>query len=496
MGPLFRVKPSARLRAAVLALGTAPLALEPAIAAQETPPSDVAPTLLMGAPLAAPSPYHIQKLGNQGIKLTSKNAENSYAITVLGSNTEAANTPVGVDAWQKSVGVEVQGKLGSFVKTDFSTRFTELESSYDFGPHGAQSADALGIDRRGLEEFSLTTRFLGDRVSVTSSRRESEYDGLDPALTGRGGASELEKFNAWVWRSDRSSLSIEGVSSRVDSGFQNLMQTTQTRSEESQQLKSKFSYGRAGFFVGHRDALSLSPDNGTALSRQSDIETGASLGLSDLRKGPLLYLLPDSVWVSTNRGSVVQGDALAYEARPMEKSSVGMTRAWGYGSVNMSYWQSAVEAPASIADEQWRSRGMDVGGTLRSGRLSMSGNVSFYTADTIAALNSSAESNVNGSLFLTYSRAAWPKLSAGVTNYEYQAAFLNYGGLEQSNLMRYEVGVDSTPLLSAWRDPGAQLKFIASYQDNSSRSQWSQTDTATGMQNVFFGFKFTRSLLP
>jgi hypothetical protein len=62
--------------------------------------------------------------------------------------------------------------------------------------------------------------------------------------------------------------------------------------------------------------------------------------------------------------------------------------------------------------------------------------------------------------------------------------------------MRYEVGVDTTPLLSAWRDPGAQLKFIASYQDNSSRSQWSQIDTATAAQNIFFGFKFSRSLLP
>lgn len=493
---MVRVKWSARLRAAALALGTAPLAFGPAIGAEEKPSSEIATTLLMGAPIAAPLPYQVQKVGNQGIKLTSKNAENSYAITVLGSNAEAANTPVGVEAWQKSVGVEVQGKLGSFLRTNMSTRFTELESSYDFGPHGPQSASALGVDRRGLEEFSLTTQFLGDRVSVTSARRASDYGGLDPALSGRGGVYEQEKFNAWVWRSDRSSLSVEGTSSRVDSGFQNLMQAMQTKSEESQQIKSKFSYGRAGFFVGHRDAASLSPETGIALQRQSDIETGASLGLSDLRKGPVLFLLPDSVWVSTNRGSVVQGDdPLAYEARPLEKSSVGMTRAWGYGSVNMSYWQSAVDAPA-IADERWSSHGMDVGGTLHSGHLSMSGNLSFYTADTMAALNSSAESNVNGSVFLTYSRAAWPKLSAGVSNYGYQAAFFNYGGLEQSNWMRYEVGVDSTPLLSAWRDPGAQLKFIASYQDANSRSQWAQADTATGMQNVFFGFKFTRSLLP
>src|SRR5262249_22414563 len=212
------------------------------------------------------------------------------------------------------------------------------------------------------------------------------------------------------------SLSVEGTSNRVDSGFQNLMQAMQTKSEESQLLRSKFSYGRAGIFVGHHDAESLSPDRATTLSRQSDIETGATLGLSDLRKGPVLYLLPDSVWVSTNRGSVEQGEALTYQTRPMEKSSVGMTRAWGYGSVNMSYWRSSVDAPASLAQEEWRGHGMDVGGTLRSGQLSMSGNLSLYTADNIAALNNTAESNVNGSLFFTYSHSAWPKLSAGVTN--------------------------------------------------------------------------------
>ena len=387
MGPLVRVKSSARLRAAVLALGTTPLALGPAVAA-ETPSSEIAPTLLMGAPLAAPSPYHIQKVGNQGIKLTSKNAENSYAITVLGSNAEAANTPVGDGGVAEIRGRRSAGKARLLREDRLAAPASRnFESSYDFGPYGPQSANALGMDRRALEEFSFTTQFLGDRVSVTSSRRASDYGGLDPALTGRGGEYEQEKFNAWVWRSDRSSLSVEGTSSRVDSGFQNLMQAMQTRAEESQQIKSKFSYGRAGFFVGHRERLRLSPDTGIALSRQSDIETGASLRLVRPEEGgPLLYLLPDSVWVSTNRGSVVQGDPLAYEARPMEKSSVGMTRAWGYGSVNMSYWQSAVDAPAAIADERWRSHGMDVGGTLNSGRLSMSGNVSFYTADTMAAL--------------------------------------------------------------------------------------------------------------
>ena len=498
MGPLVRVKTSARLLAAALALGTAPLLLTSALAAEKSTPRDSDVPLFVT--VTPPQSYRIERVGNRGIKLTSKSATNSYAITVLGSNAEAANTPAGVsEAWQKSLGLEVEGKLGSFVKTDLSTRFTELESSPDFGPFAPQSGDAVGVDRRALEEYSLTTQVLGDRVAVTTSRRASEHDALDPALDAKGGSYEQDKFNAWVWRSDKSSLSVEGVSNRVDSGFQNLTQAMQTRNEENQQIKSKLSYGRAGVFVAHHDASAFSPDHATTLSRQSDIETGAMLGLSDLRKGgPLLYLLPDSVWVATNRGSITHGGQPGYEASPLEKSSVGMTRAWNYGSVNVSYWRSAVDAPASVPEEaQWRGRGMDVGGTLNSGRLSMSGNVSFYTADTMAALNNTAESNVNGSLFLTYSHAAWPKLSAGVTNYAYQTTFFDYAGLNQASQMRYELGVDSTPLLSAWRDPGAQLKFIASYQDISSRSQWSQTgDTGTAMQNVFLGFKFTRSLLP
>jgi hypothetical protein len=162
----------------------------------------------------------------------------------------------------------------------------------------------------------------------------------------------------------------------------------------------------------------------------------------------------------------------------------------------MSYWRSQIASPVSD-ESQWRGHGMDIGGTLKSGHLSVSGNLSVYSADNVAMAANTAESNVNGSLFLTWSRAAWPKLSAGVTNYAYQSSFFDYGGLEQAKLMRYELAVDSTPLVSAWVDPQAQLKFIASYQDNSYRSQWAQSgDTSGAAQNMFFGFKFSRSLLP
>jgi len=495
----FRVgaKASAWLCTAALLLGTSSVSLTTAVAAEKPAPKDSANDVPLFVPVTPPAPYFIERVGNQGIKLSSKSSTNSYAITVLGSNGEANSAP-GLEAWQKSLGVEVEGKLGSFMKTDLSTRFTELEGAADPRAFGPQTTDALGMDRRALEEFSLTTKFLGDRVAITSSRRASDHlAALDSALEGRQGAvSEQDKFNAWVWRSPTSSLSLEGSSNRVDSGFQNLSQAMQTRNEENQQLKSKFSYGRAGIFVGQHEALALAPDRSTPLSRQSDIETGASLGLSDLRTGGVVReLLPDSIWVSTSRGAVEQGSETAV-SRPLEKSAVGMTRSFDGGSLNLSYWRSQVTPPVSD-ESQWRSHGMDIGGTLKSGPLSLSGNLSVYSADTIVIARTSAESNVNGSLFLTWSRAAWPKLSAGVTNYAYQSSFFDYGGVEQSSLMRYEVALDSTPLLSGWRDPQAQLKFIASYQDNSYRSQWAQTgDTGGVAQNVFFGFKFSRSLLP
>jgi hypothetical protein len=442
------------------------------------------------------SGFQIEKVGNQGIKLTSKNGEYGYAVTVLGSNAEWAvpNAPE-AEAWKTSLAVQVEGNLGAYFKTNLSTHFTEVERSFDPGSLALQGAEGFRTDRRELEEFSLSTQFLGDRVSLSSSRRASSYMAFEPRLAARGGYGQ-DKFNAWVWRSKRSSLLIEGAATRIDSGFQTLGQAPQALNEESKQLKSKLTFGRAGVFVAQRDARALASDRGGVLSQQSEVETGASLGLADLRKGHLLALLPDSVWVSTNQGSLAKGDLAVSPISPVEKSAIGMTRNFGSSSVNLSYWRSGIEAPDALPDQsEWRGRGMDVGGTLKSGSLSTAVNLSWSSADNTAALNNTAESTLNGSLYLTWSRAAWPKLSAGVSNYAHSSAFFDYSGIEQNSMMRYDLAVDSSPLLARWSDPRAQLKFIASYQENSSRSQWKQTQE-TGAENLFFGFKFSRSILP
>jgi hypothetical protein len=81
-----------------------------------------------------------------------------------------------------------------------------------------------------------------------------------------------------------------------------------------------------------------------------------------------------------------------------------------------------------------------------------------------------------------------------VTNYAYQGSFLDYSGREENSLMRYELAVDTSSLLSAWSAPGAQLKFIASYQGNSAHSQWAQTNSLKGSSDVFLGFRLQHAL--
>src|SRR5258705_11220676 len=261
--------------------------------------------------------------------------------------------------------------------------------------------------------------------------------------------------------------------------------------------------GWVGFFVSHRDADALIPEQHGAQPHQSEMETGVSVGLSALQNiagggigHDLLSVPPDSLWISTDRGSVSYGVASA--AGLTEKSAIGVSRNWNTGAINLTYWQPPVQAAAQLPEEvQWRGRGMDAAGNLYSGRWSISGNLSWYKANDFALWNSSSENSVSGSLFVSWRSALWPKLSAGVTNYAYQADFFGYNGAENNSLMRYQLMVDGSSLLAtALSDRNAKLTFLASYQDNKSRSQWSQTDYSSGVGNVFVGFRFARSLLP
>src|SRR5258706_7566524 len=112
------------------------------------------------------------------------------------------------------------------------------------------------------------------------------------------------------------------------------------------------------------------------------METGVSIGLSSLQNiasggvgHDLLLLLPDSLWISTDRGSVAYGIASA--AGQTEKSAIGVSRNWNTGAINLSYWQSAVQAAAQLPEDvQWRGRGMDAAGDPYFRRLSIAGQLS------------------------------------------------------------------------------------------------------------------------
>ena len=139
---------------------------------------------------------------------------------------------------------------------------------------------------------------------------------------------------------------------------------------------------------------------------------------------------------------------------------------------------------------------MDVAGDIYSKRWSLSGNVSWYRAGNTALRLNSAEGSVNGSLFLTWHPSHGPKLSAGVTNYSYQADFFDYNGAEQSRLIRYQLALDFSPVLaSAWFDKETQLTMLASFQGSKTGSQWSQVGYNSDEGNLFVGLKLARPFL-
>jgi hypothetical protein len=510
VGPALRTSACVWLSAAVLAV-SARADVCPCSAGVVSGDFSPAATLLRPA-ANADATYHVEQLGDKGVKLISNNLENNYALTLSGSNSDADTGLEALapgEAWHKSLGVELEGKVGALLNTDFRTNFTEVERNSSAELFGLQSLDASADNRRALEEFDATTKFMGDRVTFTSSRRTSSLVPLGAGADDSKGTSEQDRFSAYLWQSDQSSLSVDGALSRIDADYQDLTNTNttdalQARNKETHQLRSKLSIGWAGFFVSHRDAVTLIPDQHGAQPQQSEIETGISVGLSALRDTAsgeighdLLSVLPDSLWISTDHGSVAYG-GFASTAGQTEKSAIGMTRNWNTGAIDLSYWQSAVQTAAQLPDDvQWRGHGMDATGNLYSGRWSLSGNLSWYKANDFALSNNSNENSVNGSLFVNWQPALGPKLSAGVTNYAYAADFLDYNGVQKNSLMRYQLAVDGSQLLvTALSDRNTHLTFLASYQGNKSRSQWSQADYSNDMGNVFVGFRFTRPFLP
>ena len=163
---------------------------------------DFSPAATLLRPAAnADATYHVEELGDKGVKLISNNLENNYALTLSGSNSDADTGLEALapgEAWHKSLGVELEGKVGALLNTDFRTNFTEVERNSSAELFGLQSLDASADNRRALEEFDATTKFMGDRVTFTSSRRTSSLVPLGAGADDSKGTSEQDRFSAYL----------------------------------------------------------------------------------------------------------------------------------------------------------------------------------------------------------------------------------------------------------------------------------------------------------
>ena len=143
------------------------------------------------------------------------------------------------------------------LKTDLRTRFTELEERCDRAAvracrrsrprwHGSPRARGILLHRPNSWAIGFASR---------PSRRASNYAGLDPALIGRGGG-DTSRTGSTPGSGAPTGAAFRSRAAPAAStpGSRTLAQATQTKNEESQQLRSKFSFGRAGVFVGQRDA--------------------------------------------------------------------------------------------------------------------------------------------------------------------------------------------------------------------------------------------------
>jgi hypothetical protein len=363
-----------------------------------------------------------------------------------------------------------------------------------------QTVDGSG--QRGVaQDYQLSTKFLGGRISFDSSHRVSMLAELNPGARGISGAADSESFSASLWKSGSVELSINGGFDRVDANYGDIDATsadTSLKDKRRSRIGTKLALGKVGLFANETSQSELS-DIGAP--RQSALETGVSLNLAGWRNTkltffqPVLALLPDSVWASTSSGEQEQDSAGVTEIGKLQKIAFGADRNWSHGGLNFNYWNMTIEAPPAIAQgPQWRGEGVSAGGNYHTGPWSLSGNLSWNTDENLG-LSNIAESSISGSLFLTWQHADWPKLSAGVMNYGYEQQFFDFDGINRNGSLRYQLALDVSPLLAATlNDRTTHLSVLGSYQGNMSESLWGAAGQKDNAGDIFFGFRLTRPM--
>lgn len=452
-------------------------------------------------------PYEIERLKNSGFKLVSRASENGYSFRLANSSANSDQPSQSLadgEVWRNSVDLDVTANFGTYVKTELHTNFTEAWRDPGSSLRNLQVLGEDGNGSRALSDFQFTTKFLDDRVMLSSSRQASTWM---PAMNDRSemrGVAENFRFKVAILDYKSVQLSVDGVSNRIDPDYWELTKTPtsdplQAKNRATRQLRSSLHLGRFGLNVLTRESSVLVTENESDFHpRQTEMGATASVGLADLRndnrrswEDPLLFWVPDTVWIGRNQGSLQSESPHTAAASTVENFSAGATRAWGIGDISFGYWQSAIEAsPLASASSSWGGHGFDLGGNLYFSNWLVYGNVSLYSADSMAAWNAMTEDSISGSLLVKWNPAYGPALSAGVTYYGYGLNMLDYEGLEGNNLWRYELALDFSRMATASLNRDLQLKLFTSFRSNALQSQWANARYGDATGSVFMGFRF------
>jgi hypothetical protein len=434
----------------------------------------------------------------------------AFDLHLLGSDANSETNPTGLKAGETSrkyVGIELGGKLGSVVETQAQIRFTEAESDPEKAMFDLQPLNQNGDARRALQDFSAASSFFDQRLTVASYARSSSFALLDTSGQNTKGELEQHHLTASLWRADNTDFAVDAALSRTSSAYWDFGDSPDAdlhaNNSAVSQYRSKLRFERFGLTVFHRDTATLPGDTlGEIGPRRSETEARLSVDVTDWRDRlslandrARLLPLPDSIWVGTNKGGLVEDDASAALRQKINKLSLGATRNFGFGSVNAQYWQSLTQPMLGTSlQDRGAGHGVDLGGNLNLGAWGLSGNVSFANSQTLALGNDSNLDTFNCAFFLTWKAPLKFDIKAGVTTNAWQNAFIDYDRLERNDSFRYQLALDLSQLAaSSLAQKNVQLKLLASFDGNQTRSQ---SDLVNSTGAVFTGLQFAVPLHP
>jgi hypothetical protein len=489
--------------AALLSAVTAPLG---ARAEQAGEPSRASSILLLPTTLpVVPTAFHeVRKLGERGVAHVTKKDKTNYALRLVGSNANREANREALKAGEaehKYVGVEMIADMGALLKTELQTRYIQAQNNTARAALDLQSTGQGSDERRALQELSLASNFLANRVKVSSYRRESSISTIDSAGSGTIGRIEQHHVTAALWQSRQADFSVDAAVSKASPNFRDFGDSPEAdlhaNNRRISQYRSKFRFDRFGVSVVRRETAAVAPVGADGVRpSQTEGEAKLSLSTADLRNdlGILgdyrsLLPLPDSVWLGESNGWMKSADTPAAASQTINKTSMGAIRAFGYGAVNVSYWQSVtrVSDPVATGYGRGNAHGLDLGSNLHFGPWGLSGNLSLLAKQDSMVGPDNEQNTRLRSIFATWRVPFGADLKAGLTTNSMQSEIFGYSGSNESNSFRYQLALDLSRLASTFLHQGnVQMKVFASFRGNQSRTQ---TDLVSNSDDTFAGLQ-------